>query len=78
MRLCRDRLQGHELSDVRRHHNDALERLKQQSDTLLHLLNLQRNRGSADDSVLEQASALGGRASTAHRALLASQSVPSD
>lgn len=42
-----------ELSDVRRHHNDALQRLKDQSDALLYALNYQKAK-VADEGVMEQ------------------------
>ncbi|GFH14227.1 uncharacterized protein HaLaN_10243 [Haematococcus lacustris] len=51
-------LQGRELSDVRRHHNDALARLQQQSEALLFALNHQQTRGTADESAVDQMKAV--------------------
>jgi hypothetical protein len=39
---------------VRRHLNDALQRLQQQSDTVLYALNYGKNRGAADESAVDQ------------------------
>lgn len=47
-------MQGAELSDVRRHHNDALARLQQQSEALLFALNYQKNKGTADETAVDQ------------------------
>ncbi|GFH29958.1 uncharacterized protein HaLaN_28716, partial [Haematococcus lacustris] len=49
---------GRELSDVRRHHNDALARLQQQSEALLFALNHQQTRGTADESAVDQMKAV--------------------
>lgn len=47
-------LQGNELADVRRHHNDALARVKEQSEALLNALSQQKARGEADEDAVEQ------------------------
>lgn len=46
--------QGNELADVRRHHNEALARVKEQSEALLHALSYQKGRGEADDDAVLQ------------------------
>lgn len=42
------------MKDVRRHHNEALDRMKEQSDALLHALNYQKSRGEADEDAVSQ------------------------
>lgn len=39
---------------MRRHHNDALERLQQQSDALLYALRYQKDKGDSDETAVDR------------------------